>query len=255
MIKKEKKPLSLSKRFLDKFYKETDLYLNNFLKFVYSQKINLDQYKVKNTLNSTIYLCNNADEFIDNRIDKVWEDDSCSNTRIIYKELNTCTYIMSFSNLILIVFNKDDNVFIDFNLLYNESDEYLFDVYENAKYYYIFCVSKYKDEVFNSDVENELHRKNIIKTKFINWLSTNDATIKYTILTGVYDSFLVMNKHWNCNPNSLQGVSYLYKNIYIYKCSIGKGKMNKTIESFIKTSINMINKYYMPSLPYNYLNY
>ena len=252
----------LSKRFISKFYKETDLHLNNFLKFTYNQKLDSDEYKVKNILNSTIYLSNNKREFMDNRVDKIWENEQSRNTRMIYKELNTSTYIMSFSNLILIVFNKNDNVFIDFNLLYDESDEYLFNVYENSKYYYVFCVSKYKDEVFNT-IDNYSHShshsrnlsKNILKMKFVNWLVANDANSKYTILTGIYDSFLVMNKHWNCNQNSLQGISCLYKNMYIYKCNIGKGKINKEIDNFIKTSINMINKWYMPSLPYNYLSY
>lgn len=246
----------LSKRFISKFHKETDLYLNNYLKFTYNQKVDSDEYKVKNILNSTIYLSNNRNEFMDNRVDKVWENKLCTNTRIIYKELNTSTYIMSFSNLILLVFNKSDNVFIDFDLLYGESDEYLFNVYENSKCYYIFCISKYKDEVFNINVDvNENLGKNIIKMKFINWLVSNDANSKYIVLSGIYDSFLVMNKHWNCNQNSLQGISCLYSNMYIYKCSIGKGKINKEIDNFVKVSISMINKYYMPSLPYNYLSY
>ena len=97
-------------------------------------------------------------------------------------------------------------------------------MYKNCNYYYIICVSKYKEVNFDYEM----------------WLTSNDANYKYTLLTTFYNSFFVINKTW-----------YNKENIFIYEKSIGNGSVNIYIRNQLKMYIKMINE--MKYLPCHYL--
>jgi hypothetical protein len=153
----------------------------------------------------------------------------------IFREQNSRAYIMSFPNLIIIVISKKSKTNIeDFELLYNDSSEYLFNVYETERYYHIICVSAYKKT----------------QEEFDEWLQSNDADLKYTTLTKLYNSFLIMNKIWYI---PLQPGHYQFK--YKFIKTIGKGYINSLIQNTVNHCINLINNYYMNFLPSHYLSF
>lgn len=162
--------------------------------------------------------CQYIDDFIvENVIIKQYTD------YIIYKEINTRVYILSIPNFIIIQYKYTKNL-EDFLLLYTYSNDLLFDMYKNCNYYYIICVSKYKEVNFDYEM----------------WLTSNDANYKYTLLTTFYNSFFVINKTW-----------YNKENIFIYEKSIGNGSVNIYIRNQLKMYIKMINE--MKYLPCHYL--
>lgn len=139
-----------------------------------------------------------------------------SDSFTVYKELCTGVYILSLSNLIIISYKKKN--LEDFEYLYSNNLEYSFNVYINNNNYYIICVSKYKSDTFN----------------YNEWLESNECNKKYNYLSKVYNSFLIMNRHW------------YYKNDYKFEKTIGKGKINLEINNLVKYYINMINTNNLP---------
>jgi hypothetical protein len=224
-----------------KITRENNIKLNKYL------KINQDKFTFnsdwRSTINTAIYLYNNKKNYINNMIIK-------SNPEyIIYKELNTSAYIMSFPNLIIIVFDKLDTSLNEFKMLYNDSNEYLFSVYSDINNYYVFCISKYKEfkdvnENLYINIESDISvKKRRTKVKLLNWLISNDCSLKYISLSTVYDSFLVINRNWNCRENKIVKID-----------TIGKAEKIKDIDLLVTSCISTINKYYLPTLPLNYLD-
>jgi hypothetical protein len=142
---------------------------------------------------------------------------------IIYKEISSDVYILSIPKLLVIQYKYTKNI-EDVLLLYAESDLY-FDIYKNDNYYYVVCVSKYKDIPFDYNL----------------WLKANDANYKYILLTDIYNSFLIINKTW-----------YSKSNIYTFYKSVGNGIINNEIKNKLQLFIKIINE--MQYLPSHYLN-
>jgi hypothetical protein len=224
--------------------RENNIKLNKYL------KINKDTFTLnsdwRTTINTAIYLYNNKKNYINNVIIK-------SNPNyIIYKELNTSAYIMSFPNLLMIVFDKDDTSLNEFKMLYDDSKDYLFSVYSDENNYYVFCISKYKEFMESTELKENISinlesdisiKKRRTKVKLLNWLISNDCSLKYISLSTVYDSFLVINRNWNCKDNNIVKID-----------NIGKAEKIKDIDLLVTSCISTINKYYIPTLPLNYLD-
>jgi hypothetical protein len=142
----------------------------------------------------------------------------------IYKEISLGIYILSIPTLLVIQYKYTKNL-EDFLLLYAESDLY-FDIYKNDNYYYIICVSKYKDIPFDYKL----------------WLTANDAYYKYILLTNFYDSFFIINKPWYNKKEN--------KQFTFYK-SVGNGVINNNVRNELKLFIKLMNE--MVYLPKHYL--
>lgn len=169
--------------------------------------------------------------------------ESCENLIIkentdytIYKEKSTGVYILSIPKLLVIQYKYTRNL-EDFLLLYADSN-LSFDIYKNCNYYYIVCVSKYKD-TFNYKL----------------WLTANDSNYKYTLLTNIYNSFFVINKPWYLKKKNFTRPKIYKKpqNSYTFYKSVGNGIINNKIRNELKMFIKMINE--MQFLPCHYLNY
>lgn len=188
------------------------------------KNLKLNNKKYKNLKLNKILISQCLDDcVVENIIIKKFSQDSTSEFTI-YKEINTRVYILSIPNFIIIEYKYTKNL-EDFLLLYTDSKDLLFDIYKKDNYYYIICVSKYKDVNFDYKM----------------WLIANDANYKYTLLTKFYNSFFVINKTW-----------YNKENIFIYEKSIGNGIVNIYIRSQLKMFIKMINE--MKYLPCHFLN-
>ena len=194
---------------------------NGYLKQV---KVKLNKYIKTNETNK-------IEKIVDNHIVKHNE----FLNYYIFREQKSRAYIMSLPNLIIIVISKKNKTNIeDFELLYNDSSEYLFNVYETERYYHIICISSYKST----------------EKEFDEWLLSNDADLKYITLTKLYNSFLIMNKLWYIPLN--QGhYQFKYKFIKI----IGKGSINSLIQNNVNHCINLINNHYINFLPSHYLSF
>ena len=142
-----------------------------------------------------------------------------SNNFTIYKELSTDVYILSIPNLLIIEYKYRRNL-EDFLLLYKESDDLLFDIYTKNNYYYIICVSKYKNDPFDYKL----------------WLLSNDAHSKYILFTKIFNSFFIMNNHWTKTDKK-----------FVYYQSVGNGKLNLEIRNTLKMYINLMNDLYLPN--------
>jgi hypothetical protein len=147
----------------------------------------------------------------------------------LYRELNSRAYFITLPNIIVISLCKTQ--IEDFELLYEKSPEYLFDVYETERYYHIICVSKYS----NGDISE--------------WLYSNEANKKYLNLYKIYGSCLVVNKPWYY---SIQGTPFQTK--YTFLKSIGQGQRLTKLANLIKRVMNLINNEYK-HLPNHYLSF
>jgi hypothetical protein len=147
----------------------------------------------------------------------------------IIRELSSRAYFITFTQLLVMTISKNHRTFYeDFEILYNNSDDYLFYVYETEKYYHMICVSKYKTP-----------------ESFISWLNSNDADTRYIALAELFDSkgFLIMNRSWNVSK---------YDNLLIFTKRIGKATVDSKIETLVKHIIKLIN-HYAHFLPIHFL--
>jgi hypothetical protein len=147
----------------------------------------------------------------------------------IVRELSSRAYFITFTQLLLITISKRHRTFYeDFEILYSNSEDYLFYVYETEKYYHIICVSKYKTP-----------------ETFLSWLNSNDADTRYIALCELFDSkgFLIINRSWNVSR---------HENLLIFKKHIGKAAIDYKIETLVNYVIKLINQY-ATFLPIHYL--
>lgn len=136
----------------------------------------------------------------------------------IIRELSSRAYFITFTKLLVMTFSKRHRTFYeDFEMLYRNSDDYLFNIYETEKYYHIVCISKYKTP-----------------ETFLSWLNSNDADTRYIALCELFDSkgFLIMNRSWN---------SINHDAPLIFKKQIGNAQVDSEIESLTKRIIKLIN--------------
>lgn len=148
---------------------------------------------------------------------------------ILYKELNTHTYIMSFTNdFILLHFNKNCYSLKDFEYMYSNTN-LLFKIFETEFHYHVFCISQY-------NIKN--------KQETLNFMTQTDCNYKFTSLQNIYNSFIIINKNINnSNDDKYSFVKY-----------VGSPESrNNEIERQIDTCIKIANEY-IKFLPYNYLN-
>lgn len=149
----------------------------------------------------------------------------------IVREISSRAYIITFSKLIIMTISKRfQTLYEDFELLYNTSSDYLFNIYETDKYYHIVCISKYKTP-----------------ETYLSWLDSNDADNKFIAIAELYDSkgFLVVNRSWNTSK---------MKSIYKYKKTVGKATVDLKIKCLVDYIIKLIN-FYMSFLPIHYLTF
>lgn len=147
----------------------------------------------------------------------------------IIREISSRAYFMTFTKLLVMTISKRHRTFYeDFEMLYNDSEEYLFYIYETEKYYHIICVSKYKTP-----------------ETMVSWLNANDADTRYIALVELLDSkgFLIMNRSWNVSK---------HESPLIFKKQIGKAISDCEIEALVKRSIRLINQYSL-FLPIHFL--
>jgi len=149
------------------------------------------------------------------------------------------TYILSFNNMIVIHLKEE---FIkDFEFLYKNSDEYLFEVYCSVlpdlksdkfiKTYHIFCVSKKLEDLSN----------------YQSFINNNDIDYKYKCLSLFYSSCIIVNKRFDI-LSSIAKSNAKYKFIR----NLGNGNTNKILKDLVVLYINMINSY-QEFLPPHYL--
>lgn len=149
----------------------------------------------------------------------------------IIREQTSRAYIITFSKLIILTISKRfHTLYEDFELLYNRSSEYLFNIYENEKYYHIVCISKYKTP-----------------ESYLSWLDSNDADNKFIAISELYDSkgFFVINRCWNSSK---------FKNNYKFKKTVGQATVDLKIKTLVDYIIKLINLY-MNFLPIHYLSF
>lgn len=158
----------------------------------------------------------------------------------LVKETILEPYILKLHNILLIHLNYD--VIREFEFLYKKSNKHVFDIYETShphmreddtyiKTYHIFCVSQKLSDDIN----------------YMSFLKTNDSDKKYSCLSLFYGPCLIVNRRFDitCEHDK-------YKSKYKYVKSIGRGKVDESIRSFIKVMINMTNEY-QKILPPHYL--
>lgn len=161
-----------------------------------------------------------------------------SNYKLV-KEVTLESYILKLNDILLI--HIKDKLLGDFEFLYKKSNKYLFDIYETSHpnlkddsyitMYHIFCVSKKLQHDFN----------------YMSFLRSNDSDNKYSCLSVFYGPCLLVNKRFDITSEIDK-----YNSKYKYLKTIGKGQVNNSLRSFIKTMINMVNEY-QGMLPPHYL--
>lgn len=229
------------KRIFNKCARESGILLNKFI-----NRTELGNLKL---IEDTVFLYNNKSSFINNIIISETVDYK------IYKELNTSAYIMSFPKLIVIKLNE--STLQDFIFLYSESKDYLFRVIRINNVAFVFCISKYRNNVIGSGLPTDVTidwksnpeivlKIKLEKIKLMNWLISNECNTKYTILNLIYHSHLIINRNW---IESGKRSEYKITNEYI-----GKANIDSNIERIVINCINIINKYYINVLPFNYLD-
>lgn len=158
----------------------------------------------------------------------------------LIKEILLEPYILKLNDILLI--HIKDDLINDFKFLYKDSNKYLFDIYETSypnlnneesyiKMYHIFCISKtissYKD--------------------YINFLKANDSDNKYYCLSLIYGPSIIVNNRFDiCSEFDKYNCKYKFVK------SLGKGKVNISLRTFVKNIINIANNY-QDILPPHYL--
>jgi hypothetical protein len=157
----------------------------------------------------------------------------------LIKEISLEPYIFKLNDILLI--HIKGNLIDDFEFLYKKSQKYVFDIYEttlpnlkeesNIKMYHVFCISK----------------KLTNNVKYMSFLRANDCDKKYYCLSLFYGPCLIVNKRFDitCEQDK-------YQSKYKYLKTIGKGKIDNSIRTFIKFIIDMTNEY-QKMLPPHYL--
>jgi hypothetical protein len=161
-----------------------------------------------------------------------------SNYKLV-KEVMLEPYILKLNDVLLI--HIKENLLDDFEFLYKKSNDYVFDIYETSHpnlkddsyitMYHVFCVSKKLQDIFN----------------YMSFLRSNDSDKKYSCLSVFYGPCLLVNKRFDITSEVDK-----YNSKYKYLKTIGKGEVNNYVRSFIKSMINMANKY-QDMLPPHYL--
>lgn len=156
----------------------------------------------------------------------------------LIKEVVMESYIFKLNDILLI--HIKDNLINDFEFLYKKSQKYVFDIYETSipnlkedsyvKMYHVFCISKKLLSNFN----------------YMSFLRTNDSDRKYYCLSLFYGPCLIVNKRFDITSEQDNDSKYKYLK------TIGKGKIDNSIRSFVKFIINMTNEY-QRMLPPHYL--
>lgn len=190
-------------------------------------------YNIKNARGLNMYLRyeNHLDLFVKNSIIKK------NKNYTIIKENILHVYLVCFKNIIII--HLDEKQYIDFRYLYKKADDYSFTVYSTINYigekiYHVFCINMYKEW---------------LTTVYTEWLNCNDCDYKYNILTKLYGSCIIINKRFN-NVNNYQIEECKYRYVEI----IGNAVINDKIKDTINKLINIVNDYYIPYSPVNYIN-
>jgi hypothetical protein len=157
----------------------------------------------------------------------------------LIKEVVMEPYIFKLNDILLI--HIKDNLIDDFEFLYKKSQKYVFDIYETTlpnlkeesyiKMYHVFCISK----------------KLLSNVNYMSFLRANDSDKKYYCLSLFYGPCLIVNKRFDitCEQDK-------YESKYKYLKTIGKGKIDNSIRSFVKFIIDMTNEY-QKMLPPHYL--
>jgi hypothetical protein len=157
----------------------------------------------------------------------------------LIKEVVMEPYFFKLNDILLI--HIKDNLIDEFEFLYKKSQKYVFDIYETSlpnlkdesyiKMYHVFCISK----------------KLLSNVNYISFLRANDSDKKYYCLSLFYGPCLIVNKRFDitCEQDK-------YESKYKFLKTIGKGKIDNSIRSFVKFIINMTNEY-QQMLPPHYL--
>lgn len=163
---------------------------------------------------------------------------SNQNYQLIKEELLD-TYILSFNNIIVI--HLKEEFISDFEYLYRNSDEYLFEVYYSIlpdlksdmfiKTFHVFCVSKKLGDLPN----------------YQSFIGNNDTDYKYKCLSLFYNSCVIVNNRFDI-LSSIDKHNAKYK----FSRNIGSGNTDKILKDLVVLYINMINSY-QEFLPPHYL--
>jgi len=216
-------------RLVKKYNKLKYLYINSIL-------INNDNLYSFNT-NIFLQRIFNLDPY--KLVNNVLIKSNESNWKII-KDSYSSAYFLTFDNLLILHIDKSKSSLNDFEFLYNNSNEYVFKMYETNNYYHIFCISKYID--LSLDCNN-----------YWSFLISNDSNLKYFMLSSIYRSFLIINKGIvdhieNIKNFNLQSIKYKFVKY------IGQGNINNDIENTINSLINIVNNYYLKYTPIHFLS-
>jgi hypothetical protein len=148
----------------------------------------------------------------------------------IEKELLLDTYILNLKDIIVIHLN--DNFINDFEFLYKNSDEYIFDIYQSKMpcllgngyntTYHIFCISKKISPNFD----------------FILFLKMNDCIQQYTCISYLLGPCVILNRRFDILSNYNK-----YNAKYTYVKRIGKGIIDTEIENNVNIIVKIVNKY------------
>jgi hypothetical protein len=156
----------------------------------------------------------------------------------LIKEVVMEPYIFKLNDILLI--HIKNNLIDDFEFLYKRSQKYVFDIYETSlpnlredsyiKMYHIFCISK-----------------KLSSANYMSFLSGNDSDKKYYCLSLLHGPCLIVNRRFDITCENDK-----YESKYKYLKTIGEGKIDNSIRTFIKFIINMTNEY-QNILPPHYL--
>jgi len=159
----------------------------------------------------------------------------------IEKEMLLDTYLLKLDNIIVI--HLDSKFINDFEFLYKNSDEYVFDIYQskipsliNDDYntiYHIFCISKKISHDFD----------------FILFLKMNDCIKQYTYLSYLLGPFVILNRRFDILSNYNK-----YNARYTYIKRIGKGSVDTELEKDVNKIIKLVN-IYQDILPPHYIKF
>ena len=142
-------------------------------------------------------------------------------------------YVLTLNDIFVI--NIREDMIDDFEFLYKNSTNYVFDVYETLeiyiksdknnirmKLYHIFCVS------------NKIKKWD----DYLSFLKMNDVDKRYYCLTLIYGPCMIVNRRCDIYNDCDK-----WYDKYKFVKTVGKGVINNDIRSKIKVIIDMSNKY------------
>jgi len=194
-----------------------------------------DSYENYNIIYKNYF--DDSDDIYDNYISIIHIKDLAEFT--IEKDILLNTYLLRLHDIIVIHL---DSIFIkDFEFLYKDSEEYVFDIYESTSpnlvndtyntIYHIFCVSK----------------KISINFDFILFLKMNDSIKQYTYLSQLLGPVVILNRRFDIIEQYNK-----YNGKYKFVKRIGKGVVNNDICILINKIIKLIH-IYQDMLPPHYI--